>query len=48
MKPEPNILYEKIKKCLDRAIEDIESRQGISHEIVMTETKKRYPKYFKD
>lgn len=34
MMPLPEKSDEKIKECLDRAIEELENCQGISHEII--------------
>ncbi|WP_291099055.1 MULTISPECIES: hypothetical protein [unclassified Flavobacterium] len=36
------------KKAIDEALIQIANKQTISHELVMEETKKRYPKYFKN
>ena len=46
MMPLPEKLDDKIKECLDRAIEELENGQGIPHEIIIEETKKRFSKYF--
>ena len=40
-------LTEKQKSAIDDAIYSIENNEGISHDIVMEETKNRYSKYFK-
>ena len=36
------------KKAIDEALIQVANKQTISHELVMKETKKRYPKYFKN
>jgi len=36
------------KKAIDKALIQVANKQTISHESVMEETKKRYPKYFKN
>jgi hypothetical protein len=36
------------KKAIDEALIQVANKQTISHELVMEETKKRYPKYFKN
>lgn len=36
------------KKAIDEALIQVANQQTISHNIVMEETKKRYPKYFKN
>jgi len=36
------------KKAIDEALIQVATKQTISHELVMEETKKRYPKYFKN
>ncbi len=36
------------KKAIDEAILQVKNNQTISHELVMEETKKKYPKYFKN
>ena len=36
------------KKATDEALIQVANKQTISHESVMEETKKRYPKYFKN
>jgi hypothetical protein len=36
------------KKAIDEALIQVANKQTISHESVMEETKKRYPKYFKN
>lgn len=40
-------LTEKQKLAIDDAIYSLENNEGISHDIVMEETKNRYSKYFK-
>ena len=40
-------LSEEQKKAIDIALEEFERGEGIPHEVVMDETRKRYPKYFK-
>ena len=40
-------LTEKQKSAIDDAIYSLENNEGISHKIVMEETKNRYSKYFK-
>ncbi len=40
-------LTEKQKSAIDDAIYSLENNEGISHDIVMEETKNRYSKYFK-
>ena len=36
------------KKAIDEALIQVVNKQTISHDLVMEETKKRYPKYFKN
>ncbi len=36
------------KKAIDEALIQVANKQTISHELVMEETQKRYPKYFKN
>ena len=36
------------KKAIDEALIQVANKQTISHKSVMEETKKRYPKYFKN
>jgi hypothetical protein len=36
------------KKAIDEALVQVANGQTISHDIVMEETKKRYPKFFKN
>lgn len=36
------------KKAIDEALLEVENKQTLSHDLVMEETKKRYPKYFKN
>jgi hypothetical protein len=40
-------LTEKQKSAIDDTIYSLENNEGISHNIVMEETKNRYSKYFK-
>ena len=40
-------LTEKQKSSIDEAIYSLGNNEGISHDIVMEETKNRYSKYFK-
>lgn len=40
-------LTEKQKSAIDEAIYSLENNKGISHDLVMEETKNRYSKYFK-
>lgn len=40
-------LTEKQKIAIDEAIFSLENNEGISHNLVMEETKNRYAKYFK-
>lgn len=40
-------LTEKQKLAIDDAIYSLENNEGISHDIVMEETKNQYSKYFK-
>jgi hypothetical protein len=40
-------LTEKQKTSIDEAIYSIENNEGVSHNMVMEETKNRYSKYFK-
>lgn len=40
-------LTEKQKSAIDEAIYSLENNEGITHDIVMEETKNRYSKYFK-
>ena len=35
------------KRAIDEAIYSLENNEGISHNLVMEETKERYSKYFK-
>lgn len=35
------------KKAIDEALIQVANKQTISHDVVMEETQKRYPKYFK-
>ena len=35
------------KAAIDEAIYSLENNEGISHDLVMEETKERYAKYFK-
>lgn len=36
------------KEAIDKALIQVANKETISHELVMEETKKRYPKYFKN
>ena len=36
------------RDAIDEALFQVANKQTISNEVVMEETKKRYPKYFKD
>ena len=36
------------KNAIEEALTQVEYKQTIPHELVMEETKKRYPKYFKN
>ena len=36
------------KKAIDEALIQVANKQTISHDLVMEETQKRYPKYFKN
>jgi DNA polymerase IIIc chi subunit len=36
------------KKAIDEALIQVANKQTIPHDLVMEETKKRYPKYFKN
>lgn len=40
-------LTEKQKTSIDEAIYSIKNNEGVSHNMVMEETKNRYSKYFK-
>ena len=40
-------LTDKQKVAIDEAIYSLENNDGISHNVVMEETKNRYSKYFK-
>lgn len=40
-------LSEKQKRAIDLALEQVERGETKSHELVMEETRKRYPKYFR-
>jgi len=40
-------LSEQQKRAIDLALEQVERGETIPHEVVMEETRKRYPKYFK-
>jgi len=44
---EDTILTEEQKLAIDNAIEDIEAGKTYSHEMVMEETKKKFPQLFK-
>ena len=43
-----NSMTIKEKKAIEEALLEVENKQTISHDSVMEETKKRYPKYFKN
>ncbi len=36
------------RKGLEEALKQVKNKQTVSHHLVMEETQKRYPKYFKD
>jgi hypothetical protein len=36
------------EKAIEEALLQVENQQTVSHDMVMEETKKRYPKYFKN
>ena len=36
------------KRAIDEALLEVKNKQTIPHDLVMEETKKRYPKYFKN
>ena len=36
------------KRAIDEALLEVENKQTFPHDLVMEETKKRYPKYFKN
>jgi len=36
------------KKAIDEALIQVANKQTVSHDLVMEETQKRYPKYFKN
>ena len=36
------------KKAIDEALIQVANEQTVSHDVVMEETQKRYPKYFKN
>ncbi|WP_149206200.1 hypothetical protein [Flavobacterium johnsoniae] len=40
-------LSEKLKNNISEAIYSLDNNEGISHNVVMEETKNRYSKYFK-
>jgi hypothetical protein len=40
-------LSEKLKYNISEAIYSLDNNEGISHDVVMEETKNRYSKYFK-
>jgi DNA polymerase IIIc chi subunit len=42
-----SILTEKQKMAIDEAIYSLDNKEGISHNLVMEETRSRYSKYFK-
>ena len=41
-------LKKKKKRAIDEALLEVANNQTIPHDVVMEETKKRYPKYFKN
>ena len=41
-------LEQKIQMQIDEALLEVDNKQTISHDLVMEETQKRYPKYFKN
>jgi hypothetical protein len=43
-----NLMTLQEKKAIDEALLQVANKQTISHDLVMEETKKRYPKYFKN
>ena len=42
-----SLLTEKQIIAIDEAIYSLENNEGITHNLVMEETRSRYPKYFK-
>mgnify|MGYP003454264712 FL=1 len=44
----PNTMTSSEKKAIDEALIQVANKQTIPHDAVMEETKKRYPKYFKN
>lgn len=40
-------LTEKQKSAIDEALNSLENKEGIAHNLVMEETRNRYSKYFK-
>ena len=44
----PNSMTLLEKKAIDEALIQVANKQTFSHESVIEETKKRYPKYFKN
>lgn len=44
----PNSMTLPEKRAIDEALIQVAKKQTISHESVIEETKKRYPKYFKN
>ncbi len=45
---DPNSMTLQEKKAIDEALIQVANKQTISHDLVMEETQKRYPKYFKN
>ncbi|MBZ4042050.1 hypothetical protein [Flavobacterium hibisci] len=44
--PRNEALSELLKQKIDEAIYSLDNNKGISNDLVMEETKNRYPKYF--
>ena len=44
---EKSTLSKAQKKAIDEAIYSLDNNEGISHDLVMEETRNRYSKYFK-
>lgn len=44
---EKSTLSKTQKKAIDEAIYSLDNNEGISHDLVMEETRNRYSKYFK-
>lgn len=42
-----DLLSDQEKKAINEALEEVEREETIPHDIVMAETRKRYPQYFK-